>query len=187
MAKGDARGRKPTSGGDDTGRGDVGMSLNFGQLFKGLGGFLDLVAKLEQEGQQVQERTGKVNLPGGGQAVYGVSVRLGLGGKPVVQSFGHLHPEEAESAAEPVREPLSDVFDEGERIVVVAEVPGVTEKTIAVTVDGDKLSLEAGEGPRRYAKQIRLPAPVQADSLKHSYRNGILEIRMLKQRGPKGK
>ena len=85
-------------------------------------------------------------------------------------------PEEVE-----VREPLIDVFDEKDRILVIAEMPGVEEKDIKIQVEGKKLTLSA-EGPRqKYHKEIELDYPVESE-FKTSCRNGILEITLTKKK-----
>ena len=80
-----------------------------------------------------------------------------------------------------VREPLVDVFDEDETILVVAELPGVAEEEIRIEVEGDILSLETA-GERKYAKEVLLPAAVEAGPFHKAYKNGILELRLKKAR-----
>ncbi len=84
------------------------------------------------------------------------------------------------SAGEPqVREPLVDVFDEGEQIVVVAELPGVQMADIRIQINTDVLALET-TGERRYEKEILLPAAVDPTTIQQTYRNGILELRLVR-------
>jgi HSP20 family protein len=78
-----------------------------------------------------------------------------------------------------VREPLVDVFDEDKEVLVVAELPGASEKDIAVTIKDSALTLEA-KGQHRYAKDIDLPAKVKPEPVRKVYRNGLLEIRFAK-------
>jgi len=77
------------------------------------------------------------------------------------------------------REPLVDVFDEGDLILIVAELPGVDESDIQIDVQDDIVDLSTkGEG--RYVKEILLSSLVDAASMETTYRNGILEIRLRK-------
>lgn len=78
-----------------------------------------------------------------------------------------------------VREPLVDLFYEGEQIAVIVELPGVTDAEIQVLINGDVLAIETN-GERRYAKELVLPAPADPAPLQRSYRNGILELRLRK-------
>jgi len=78
------------------------------------------------------------------------------------------------------REPMTDVFDEQEEVKIYAEMPGVNEADIKVEVKGDILDIATRSGDRKYHKEVLLPAPVKAETLVKSYKNGILEIRIKK-------
>ncbi|MFD2030703.1 Hsp20/alpha crystallin family protein [Ancylobacter dichloromethanicus] len=80
---------------------------------------------------------------------------------------------------EDVREPLVDVFDEADEIIVTAEIPGVAENEISLALDGNRLSLST-TGRHLYAKTITLPGPVDPASLERSHRNGILQAKLRK-------
>lgn len=159
---------------------DLGMGrISFGGLFKGLGNFMDLASKLSEEGY---ERTGEIRgLPKGAKGVYGFSIRT-LAGKPVIESFGNIRETARGPVVEEVREPMVDIFDEEDRILVIAELPGVSESEIKVEVAGDILNLAASDRDRKYAREILLPGKVKPDSVKTSYKNGILEITLEKEK-----
>ena len=153
---------------------DFGLGkIGFSGLFKGIGNIIDFVSKLSEEGTEQQ---GEIDgLPKGAKGVYGLSIRT-LGGKPVVESFGNIKETSKGPIVEDVREPLCDVFDEKGRIVVIAELPGVSEDEIKLEINGDILNLSASNKDRKYAKEILLPAKVNAESKKTSFKNGIYEI-----------
>lgn len=155
------------------------FSVGLGGIFKNLGDMISLLAEIAEREGVVIERSGEIR----GErirGVYGFSVRTGINGGLRVERFGNLRPTEAGPTVTPVREPLVDVFDEGETIVVIAELPGVEESEVRVSIHGDVLSLET-TGERRYAREILLPAPVAPETLRQSYRNGILELRLTRQ------
>ncbi len=79
----------------------------------------------------------------------------------------------------PQREPLVDVFDEGDHLLIIAELPGVEEKDIEIGVRGDQLTLSAQAPGREYLKEVALPCPVEGEA-KTSYRNGILQVELTK-------
>jgi HSP20 family protein len=153
--------------------------ISFGGLFKGLGNLIDLAAKLSEEG--VEKRGEIKGLPKGARGVYGLSVRT-LAGKPVIESFGNIRETPKGPVVEEVREPIVDVFDEEDHIVVIAELPGVSEDKIKIEAVGDILNLTASDTDRKYAKEILLPSKVKPQSLKPTYQNGVLEIRLEKDR-----
>ena len=150
-----------------------------GGLFKGMGGLLDLVSKMAADGKEEQTMSGESEALGGkAKAVYGISIRLGLGGKPVIEQFGNVRATETGAEVAEVREPLVDVMDEGDRLVVIAELPGVEADDIQVDIKDDVLILSAEGKHRKYSKEILLPALVEAEAMERSFKNGILEIRL---------
>jgi len=81
-------------------------------------------------------------------------------------------------------------------LVLTLELPGVSEKDVSVSITGD---LHTIKGERRFENQIeeqdllhveraygkferlvQLPMAVQADRVKATYRDGVLEIRLPK-------
>ncbi len=160
----------------------VSFDLGFGGLFKGLGDFIDLLGDMIETGEEEVTRSGEFRVKGlgdKGRGVYGFSVRTGIGGIPRVERFGNIRTTEEGPVVAEVREPLVDVFDEEQEIVIVAELPGVGEEEVRIEIQDDILSLETA-GERKYAKEILLPEPVDAATLQKAYKNGILELRLKK-------
>ena len=158
------------------------IEFGFGSLFKGIGNLFDLVSKMTEEGKEEYTRTGEIKgLGDKARGVYGFSVKMGLGGKPIIEQFGNIKTTEKGAVVAEVREPIVDVFDEGERLVVIAELPGVAENDIHLEVKDDILDLAAEAKDRKYSKEVLLPSAVDADSMESSYKNGILEIRLRKR------
>jgi HSP20 family protein len=156
--------------------------FSFGGLFQGIGSLIDLVSKMEEEGKGEVNREGEFTSPSGRvKAVYGLSVKTGLGGKPTVESFGNVRRTHKVPVVDEEREPLVDVFDEKDHVLVIVELPGVAEEQISTKVNGDILTLSAAEGGRKYYKEVVLPKDVDAGTLTSSYKNGVLELRMSKK------
>lgn len=100
------------------------------------------------------------------------------------------------SAAADLITPPVDVEETAEGYVFRADLPGMTEKDVKVSLTGDTLTLR-GERKREsetnsgnvhrtervfgaFERTFTLPAPVRGDQVKASYRNGVLEIRVPK-------
>lgn len=167
--------------------GEIGLGLGgiFGGLFKGIESLVDLAEKAERAGGTLRhegefgERAGK-NKPLRG--VYGFTVKTGIGGrKSRVETFGNIRKTERGPKVVETREPLTDVFDEKNCILVIVELPGVQEKDIKLHIKGDILSLET-VGDRKYAKEILLPAKSDFESREVNFKNGILEIKLKKSK-----
>ena len=169
-------GRKRRS---EPGSGDVGL----GGMFRSLGGFLDLLSSLAEEGGGELARSGELgDEKKGVKAVYGFSVRVGGGGKPRIEKFGNVTVKDdgRGPVVEEAREPMVDLFDEGDHLRVVAELPGVGADDIRFEVKEDVLDLCATRGDRKYRKEVLLPAAVRAPAATSSYRNGVFEIKLPK-------
>ena len=163
-------------------RPEIGVDLGLGGIFKGIGDFIDLLSEMVEQSESEVSRSGEFTVKGLGEkarGVYGFTVRTGLGGMPRVERFGNIRSTEEGPVVDEVREPLVDIFDEGESILVVAEVPGVAEEEITVEVRDDVLSLET-KGDRKYAKEVMLPSVVDGATMRKAYKNGVLEVRLRK-------
>lgn len=166
-------------------KGEVPFDLGFGGLFKGIGNFVDLLSQMVEEGEEEVTRTEEFKIKGlgdKGKGVYGFSVKMGIGGVPHVEHFGNVRETEEGPVVAEVREPMVDVFDEGDVILVVAELPGTAEDEIEIEIKDDILSLETN-GKRKYAKEILLPCPVNPATIKKAHKNGVLELRLEKVEG----
>jgi len=161
--------------------GDENPGVGLGGLLNSLGGFLDLVSKLSEEGGI--QREGEIsNDEKGVKAVYGFTVRAGGGGKPRIEPFGNVIKKGGKGPVPSEdREPMVDVFDEEGHLLVVAEMPGVEESDIEFEVEDGTLRISARRADRKYSKQVKLPAPVTMEGAKSAYRNGVLEIELKKE------
>ncbi|HEV2357387.1 MAG TPA: Hsp20/alpha crystallin family protein [bacterium] len=94
--------------------------------------------------------------------------------------------------------PPVDLHETGESVVVTVDLPGVKREDLEISVEGDSLLVlkgrrSAGEsqGPEyvccerpvgRFAREIELPAPVDAGRVRATLRDGVLELILPKSR-----
>ncbi|MGH7266882.1 MAG: Hsp20/alpha crystallin family protein [Candidatus Rokuibacteriota bacterium] len=99
-------------------------------------------------------------------------------------------------AVERVWAPAVDIYETKDDLVVTAEVPGVKEKDVHLSIVGDMLSLRGQRVAENqvteekyhrverwsgsFERHIQLPIPVQADKVRATYRDGVLEVRLPK-------
>jgi len=146
-----------------------------------LGGLTDLIEKLgdlAETGRELRQSgaVGDDKL----KAVYGLKIKLGAGGDAVdVEPFGNVRVDKKlrRPVVQEVREPLVDVIEESDHLLVVAEMPGVTVGDVAVSVDHDVMSIEAAHKHQKYRKEVLLPKPVSSAGLTVACNNGIVEIK----------
>ncbi|NJO82580.1 MAG: hypothetical protein HC828_06945 [Blastochloris sp.] len=80
--------------------------------------------------------------------------------------------------APPAREPLVDVFDEQDELLVVADLPIAEDSTLQVRVEHNILHIDHTNGQATY--RCKLPAQVDTSTLQQKFHNGILEMRLRK-------
>jgi HSP20 family protein len=162
---------------------DFGLeTLGLGGIFKGIENLINLASELKEKGGEFRKE-GEIDLGHlnkGMKGVFGFSIKTAAGGKPVVESFGNIKKTPQGPKVEEEREPITDVFDEKEEIVVMAEMPGVSEESISLDLRGDILEIKAVNGHRNYYKEILLPSKVKPNTIASNYRNGVLEVRIKK-------
>lgn len=95
--------------------------------------------------------------------------------------------------------PRMDIHETENEVVAACEIPGLTSKEdVNIDIDGDMLAIsgtvnrshEVKEEQMhrqerftgRFQRTVALPARVHAEGTTASYRNGILEVRMPKQK-----
>lgn len=156
------------------------QGLGLGGIFKGLGGFIELLGDLAEKGETLK-REGEIKIGKEAKGVYGFTIRTGIGGEPSISSFGNIIKRTPKGpVVEEIREPITDVFDEKDKILMVAEMPGVEEDKILVEIKGDILTIES-KNERKYKKEVLLPCQVLESTLKTKYKNGILRIEVKKK------
>lgn len=69
-----------------------------------------------------------------------------------------------------------DVYQEGETVRLVADLPGITKDQLGLQCDGTTLTISAASDRREYDERIRLPVPVDEHSARATFNHGILEV-----------
>jgi len=126
-----------------------------------------------------------------GPFVYGYSVKIGPDGKPIVREFGNIKPGHGGEEGPPLniqdpREPLVDVIDESDQVLVVVELPGVEKEDITLFATSRSLTINVNSGDRRYHKELALPFEGDESSTRSKYKNGVLETVLKKRRKDAG-
>jgi len=75
---------------------------------------------------------------------------------------------------------LVDIFDEGDRIDVIADLVGIREEDIVLCVDRDRLTLSARGPEETYQEEIVLPSEVRIDTVTKTYTNNVLAVSLEK-------
>jgi len=154
--------------------------VRLGGIFKGFSDLINLADKVTKEAGEIKKVGEIKGLPKDAKGIYGFSIKTLVGGKPLVETFGNIKKTAKGPVVEEIREPIVDVFDEKDHILVIAELPGVSVENIKINLEGDILKLSAENNERKYAKEVLLPSKGKKESMKSSYKNGMLEIKLEK-------
>ncbi len=89
-----------------------------------------------------------------------------------------------------------DVFEQEEAYTIIASLPGIAAENIGINLEKDILTIqaelpsyEAGEDAKalwrerrhgKFARSIKLPIPIQHDSVTAEYENGVLRLTLPK-------
>jgi HSP20 family protein len=92
--------------------------------------------------------------------------------------------------------PRVDMTETTDCVVIKAELPGLEAKDVDVALSGDTLTIKGEKRQEReekdeyrhlieraygsFARMVRLPAPVAADQVKATFKNGVLTITLPK-------
>lgn len=145
-------------------------------ILNGLANLVEKLGDLADKGEKLKRTAGEFDVGRHGRGLYEVNIKTGLG-------EGHAAAAKPAPRSAPVhetREPLTDVFDEGAQILIVAEMPGIGVDDVRVAIRDDLLEFEAEHGPKRYRKELLLPAAC-AGTADIRCNNGIVEIRCTKR------
>ena len=155
--------------------------FGLGGLFKGIEKLVDLAGKLEENGGIKKE--GEINfdhIKKGMKGVYGFTINTAGGGSPKVETFGNIKKTPEGPKVDEEREPITDLFNEKNELVIIAEMPGIEENEIKIELKQDILEISAVSKNRSYRKEMLLPVKAVKQNLRHKFTNGILEIRIKK-------
>ncbi|MEM0372227.1 MAG: archaeal heat shock protein Hsp20 [archaeon] len=151
--------------------------------------FSEMINKMMEEMQksfsslQDLDEEALKNLKPGKPMVYGFSMNIGPEGKINFEEFGNVETGKKPSIKDE-REPLVDIIEKENCINVIAELPGVEKKDIKISLKDNNETLVINV-PNKFHKKAKLPSPVKPDVSRATYKNGVLEIELIKAKEKK--
>jgi HSP20 family protein len=110
--------------------------------------------------------------------VYGFSIIRRPGEEPEFREFGNA-PEYSKNEGNflppETKDPLFDIFENGEFVHILAEFPEVEKEDIILRATAQSLEIKVIK-PSEYSEDIELPVRVDPKSASASYKNGVLEV-----------
>ena len=104
-----------------------------------------------------------------------------------------------------IRSPLLDIKDEGDKLKIIAELPGIKKQDLDIDLTANQLTLKAKADVKKeekskkkgyYSKErkfnsffrsIKLPEEIIPDKTRAEFKNGVLELHLKKKQGKKQK
>ena len=148
--------------------------------------FNDIYEELEKLGDLINETMEKAfensseNTPVRRNRIKGFSIKIGPDGKPRIREFNDRQPLQDETEISDDQEPLIDLIEEAETLVVLAALPGVKKDEIDLCVTEDCLTVSVDTADFEWYNKLNLPTRVKPKSARASYKNGVLEVRIKK-------
>ena len=167
---------------DPNDKDDVTGAAGFAKIARGLSDLFNVLADFDQLPRRGRhEKDGRVMEYSFGTRTLGEAASE----KRASQEEPSTRPEApprraAKKSSLEVLEPVTDIFDEQDEIVLLFELPGVERKAIRCILDGDILLLEAKTDDRLYRKETLIEEKLAAGSPRLNLRNGVLEVRLSK-------
>ena len=178
----DDKGRPGPDDSDSPGK-PTKIPFSLGGVLGGLGGLIEKLGELAEAGEKLSQSGEFKDASGKLRGVYGINVKTGLGERGEqelkVEPFGNVRPRTAgEPPEEDVREPLVDIHEEKDHLLVLVELPGVDKDNVTLELAEDRLNLSAQRGKTGYRKEITLPQRFSEENMHWDCKNGILQIRL---------
>ncbi len=136
----------------------------------------DLFGGFESLNRRIADMFSQMDVSGPDVKTYGYTMYQGPDGVRHVREFGNSGSRFNALAPGDVREPFTDVTDDGDVVRAVAEIPGVAKEDIGLECTGNMLSIRVDSNGRRFEKDLALPCEVDTESARAEYNNGLLEV-----------
>jgi HSP20 family protein len=82
----------------------------------------------------------------------------------------------ADKQERPAASPPLDVYENDTELLLIADVPGVPQGGAEVTLDKDRLLVEAKGATRRYRRELLVPPSIDGEKISASMKAGVLTV-----------
>ncbi|MBU0636579.1 Hsp20 family protein [Candidatus Micrarchaeota archaeon] len=111
--------------------------------------------------------------------VMGFALKMGENGQPLIQEFNNFKENEVEIEE---TEPLVETQNLEKSVIVTIELPGVKKQEIDLNSKSRSLTVSVWNEHQQFFKHISLPEEILSQKTKARFKNGILEIQLLKKK-----
>ena len=162
---------------------DDDKSSNIGSIFKGIDKFINIVADMIENEKNEIDVKGILNDPENKKRIvtnYGFNVKLGgenVGGLKDINTMQNIrNNNDSSGSLYKVIEPVTDLFNEEDKLIIVMELPGVQEESIKLEIDEDILKVSGYSKDKNYIKNIKLQFNPSSENIVAKFNNSIYSI-----------
>jgi HSP20 family protein len=157
-------------------------TMSLGGLLGGLGGFIEKLGELAAAGESLSQSGEFKDATGKIRGIYGINVKTAMGESGQteikIEPFGNVRQNTpGRTNDDDVREPLMDIYEEEDHVLILVELPGVVKENISLEVKDGQVQLSAKRGNTTYGKEFALPDGCLAEKMSWECSNGILQVR----------
>ncbi|MBU2639305.1 MAG: hypothetical protein KKG75_01210 [Nanoarchaeota archaeon] len=151
-------------------------------LLNGLLDFLKGIEELQTKGFEKSSNS-EFSTSSGKKGIYDYGVKIGALKKSALSQRPRKIKEETVEPENIEKEPLVDIFDKDNYVLVVAELPNIKEKDLDFKIVKNVLKINAKTSAGNVEKDITIPEGGEVDKIeKVSLKNNILEIKLKKKK-----
>lgn len=161
-------------------------SNGFISIFGGLDKIINVVADMVENDKDEVKMSGEFKPDAQRKLTgkYGLNIKLGAGnteGNSQIRALDDILGRKPEKPR--AQEPVTDIFEDGKKVTIVAELPDVEEEDVHLRLDGNTVILSAESQTVNYLKKIELKFTPDDSSIKENYSNCIYSVEILEKPG----
>ncbi len=111
----------------------------------------------------------------------GFSIKFSSDGKPRFEEINRRQIWDEQDDVDG-RDPLVDLIDDGENLIIFVALPGVDKEAIDLRVTENCLTFSVDGSDFEWYDELKLPAKVNPKLAHASYKNGVLEVKLSKSK-----
>lgn len=112
---------------------------------------------------------------------YGLNVKLGTDKQGSIHNFKFEDKVIKKDNLPKVIVPVTDVFEEEDKVTIVSELPGVEKDDVALIIEQNTITFTAIKKEICYSKKVVLDFIPEYSSIKESFHNSIYSVMIMKK------
>lgn len=148
----------------------------FNKIYEELERLGDLVDKTVQKAFETSSEKPLVNRT----RIKGFCIKIFPDGKPMIKEINKPRSRQKKTKVNEELEPLFDLIEDAETIIVLASLPGVKRDALHLCTTETRLTFSVDTPNLRCHKELKFPARVDPKSAHAVYKNGVLQVKLKK-------